>query len=438
MAVPSCGAEANRKVGELEAAGAGHGLRHHGRIARNMLADEAGDQPRVIVVAAAAREADVEIDGLALEERLGRLRAGARRESQQRRASRRRNTILNATRPHHPNSCTACIIGSPHSGDDPPRVNLLRRTGLPPASACDTSYDATVRRISPSPLWGGVGGGGRELGHFSATRHDPPPQPSPTRGEGVTRGRRCGHLCASVGHAFSGKCFNLLPDQAAHPSAGGNPMSDTGIMTKTRFEVVPLTKHIGAELRGIDLRQKPDDGDHPGDLSGLARSSGHHLSGAELVAGGPGAGDRLLRRDRRARPAGQVFSQGLFQAAARHHADLQHPRERRADRRAARRRDDVPSRHDPCRGPEQGDAALFGRDSLDRRQHAVRQRLCRLRHARSGGPRPARRPQGACTTTITARPRRATARAPRRSANACIRCSAPTRTPAARRSMSTG
>jgi taurine dioxygenase len=31
------------------------------------------------------------------------------------------------------------------------------------------------------------------------------------------------------------------------------------LMTKTRFEIVPLTKHIGAELRGIDLRQKPDD-----------------------------------------------------------------------------------------------------------------------------------------------------------------------------------
>ena len=30
-------------------------------------------------------------------------------------------------------------------------------------------------------------------------------------------------------------------------------------MTKTRLEVVPLTKHIGAELRGLDLRQKPDD-----------------------------------------------------------------------------------------------------------------------------------------------------------------------------------
>src|SRR5882672_3773229 len=27
----------------------------------------------------------------------------------------------------------------------------------------------------------------------------------------------------------------------------------------TRFEVVPLTQHIGAEIRGIDLREKPDD-----------------------------------------------------------------------------------------------------------------------------------------------------------------------------------
>jgi len=29
--------------------------------------------------------------------------------------------------------------------------------------------------------------------------------------------------------------------------------------TKTRFQIVPLTRHIGAELRGIDLRSKPDE-----------------------------------------------------------------------------------------------------------------------------------------------------------------------------------
>jgi alpha-ketoglutarate-dependent taurine dioxygenase len=31
------------------------------------------------------------------------------------------------------------------------------------------------------------------------------------------------------------------------------------LMTKTRFDVVPLTKHIGAEIRGLDLREKPDE-----------------------------------------------------------------------------------------------------------------------------------------------------------------------------------
>jgi alpha-ketoglutarate-dependent taurine dioxygenase len=31
------------------------------------------------------------------------------------------------------------------------------------------------------------------------------------------------------------------------------------IMTKQRLEVRPLTPHIGAEIRGLDLRQRPDD-----------------------------------------------------------------------------------------------------------------------------------------------------------------------------------
>lgn len=31
------------------------------------------------------------------------------------------------------------------------------------------------------------------------------------------------------------------------------------VTTKTRLEVIPLTKHIGAEIRGIDLREKPED-----------------------------------------------------------------------------------------------------------------------------------------------------------------------------------
>ena len=31
------------------------------------------------------------------------------------------------------------------------------------------------------------------------------------------------------------------------------------VMTRTRFDVVPLTQHIGAEIRGLDLREQPDE-----------------------------------------------------------------------------------------------------------------------------------------------------------------------------------
>ena len=45
-----------------------------------------------------------------------------------------------------------------------------------------------------------------------------------------------------------------------------------------RLDVVPLTKHIGAEIRGIDLREKPDEETVRGDLPGLARPPGADLS----------------------------------------------------------------------------------------------------------------------------------------------------------------
>src|ERR1700730_16742189 len=48
----------------------------------------------------------------------------------------------------------------------------------------------------------------------------------------------------------------MKPARKFHGYPGGIPMN---VITKTRFEIVPLTKHIGAELRGIDLRQQPDD-----------------------------------------------------------------------------------------------------------------------------------------------------------------------------------
>ena len=46
------------------------------------------------------------------------------------------------------------------------------------------------------------------------------------------------------------------------PLAALHPPPKIGAMdaaTKTRLDVVPLTKHIGAEIRGIDLRIRPDD-----------------------------------------------------------------------------------------------------------------------------------------------------------------------------------
>ena len=30
-------------------------------------------------------------------------------------------------------------------------------------------------------------------------------------------------------------------------------------LTKSRLAVVPLSKHIGAEIRGLDLRERPDE-----------------------------------------------------------------------------------------------------------------------------------------------------------------------------------
>src|SRR5262249_40385942 len=56
-----------------QAPGAGHVLRHDRRPARDMLADVAGDQPAVEVVAAADAVADDEIDGLAAVEILDAL-----------------------------------------------------------------------------------------------------------------------------------------------------------------------------------------------------------------------------------------------------------------------------------------------------------------------------------------------------------------------------
>ena len=68
MTEPSLGADRIEIVGRLEAAGAGHVLRHDGGMARNVLAEMARHQPSIGIVAAADAVADEERDSLALVE----------------------------------------------------------------------------------------------------------------------------------------------------------------------------------------------------------------------------------------------------------------------------------------------------------------------------------------------------------------------------------
>jgi hypothetical protein len=63
-----------QEIRRLQAAGACHRLHDHRRIARDVAADEAAHLAAEVVVGAARREADVEIDHLVLEKRLGALR----------------------------------------------------------------------------------------------------------------------------------------------------------------------------------------------------------------------------------------------------------------------------------------------------------------------------------------------------------------------------
>ena len=214
-------------------------------------------------------------------------------------------------------------------------------------------------------------------------------------------------------------------------------MSVMNAATKTRFEVVPLTRHIGAELRGIDLRQKPDDDtiraiyqawlDHLvivfpqqslsqedlvrvtgyfGELGELGRPAKYFPKGYSKLL----PGIMLISNIREngepigALPDGEMmFHHDMIHAEIPSKATLLHSVE-------------IPS----AGGKRCSPAAM--------------RRMTRSIRPCATGSKAARR----CIITIMAQPRKATTRAPRPSANACIRCFAPTRTPAARRSMSTG
>src|SRR5215475_4882651 len=63
-----------------------------------------------------------------------------------------------------------------HQAIDRRRPSLRRWSGQ--------SHEGAAPILLPSPLWGGVGGGGRGVEKGCAPWHVPPPRPSPTRGEG--------------------------------------------------------------------------------------------------------------------------------------------------------------------------------------------------------------------------------------------------------------
>ena len=97
------------------------------------------------------------------------------------------------------------------------------------------------------------------------------------------------------------------------------------VMTKSRFDVVPLTQHIGAEIRGIDLRDKPDEET----IRAINRAWLDHLvlifpdqqlSQEDLIRVTGYFGEQGC-----ALASAEIFSERLLENAARHHADLQHP-----------------------------------------------------------------------------------------------------------------
>ena len=208
--------------------------------------------------------------------------------------------------------------------------------------------------------------------------------------------------------------------------------------TKTRLDVVPLTKHIGAEIRGIDLREKPDDDtvkaiyqawlDHlvivfPGQklsqedfvrVTGYFGEMGEISRPAKYFPKGYSSLLPGIMMISNIRENGEPIG-ALPDGEMMFHHDMIHA--------------EVPSKGTLLYSveiPSAGGNTLFasGYAAYDTLDPAIRNKLegRRAKHHYNYG-------------AVT---RRATARAPKPSPKACIRCSAPTRTPAARRSTSTG
>ena len=162
---------------------------------------------------------------------------------------------------------------------------------------------------------------------------------------------------------------------------------------QTAFDVVPLSRHIGAEIRGLDLRDTLDADDHPAHPPGVARSCGAAVPRPEAGAGGPAARDRIFRR--RSAPLGRpakFFPKG-YSRLLPNIMMISNIREN-GETIGALPDGEMNFHHDMihARAAAQRHAALFARDPELWRRHAVRERHRRLRHARSRHQGEARRP----------------------------------------------
>ena len=206
---------------------------------------------------------------------------------------------------------------------------------------------------------------------------------------------------------------------------------------QTKLDVVPLTKYIGAEIRGLDLRTKPDDDT----VKAIYQAWLDHL-----VIIFP---DQKLSQEDLIRVTGYFGEIGELHRPPKYFPKgyskilpgimmISNIREN-GEPIGALPDGEMMFHHDMIHAevPSKGTLLYSVEIPSTRRQHAVRQRLRRLRHARSRRSAMGSKARRRCITTITVRSRRATTRARKPSANACIRCSAPTRTPSARRSTST-
>ena len=162
--------------------------------------------------------------------------------------------------------------------------------------------------------------------------------------------------------------------------------------TKTRLDVVPLTRHIGAEIRGIDLRDKPDDET----VKAIYQAWLDHL-----VIIFP---EQKLSQEDLVRVTGYFGEQGMPRRPPKFFPKgyssllpgimlISNIREN-GEPIGALPDGEMMFHHDMIHSEQPDKATLLysGRDSLDRRQYAVRQRLCGLRDARPRHPQQARRP----------------------------------------------